>query len=196
MAKRPAEILTRTEVQALLRTYSPKFFSPCRDRALVALLYCSAIRIQEACSLYPDDVSRDLACIRVRKGKGGRSRTAPLHPSAWAHLDPWLNKRRELSNGGAIPLFCTHAGLELDPRNFRTALATHARKAGITKRVHPHAFRATCATERLREGWTVEEIRVLLGHKNLKHTLAYLEELFPLHVIEKMRRTGSLLDSG
>ncbi len=50
-----------------------------RDRALIALLYRSGLRVSEALALYPKDVEG--GAVRVLRGKGGRSRTVGLTPA-------------------------------------------------------------------------------------------------------------------
>ena len=39
---------------------------------------------------------------------------------------------------------------------------------------HPHALRHTCATELLRAGATIADVRVFLGHASVKTTSIYL----------------------
>jgi site-specific recombinase XerD len=39
--------------------------------------------------------------------------------------------------------------------------------------VHPHRFRRTFATNKLRRGMKLEEIQQLLGHSNIETTLIY-----------------------
>jgi integrase len=39
---------------------------------------------------------------------------------------------------------------------------------------HPHALRHTCATELLRAGATIADVRVFLGHASVKTTSVYL----------------------
>ena len=60
-------------------------------------------------------------------------------------------------------------------------------KAGIQRRVHPHAFRHTYATELFHEGASLRDIQKLLGHASLETTAIYLEELAPLDTMAVIR---------
>jgi integrase/recombinase XerD len=50
---------------------------------------------------------------------------------------------------------------------------TYAKKAGIAKRVTPHTFRHTFATELIRNGADINAVREMLGHSDLRTTNIY-----------------------
>ena len=53
-----------------------------RNVALVAVLFDSMVRASELCSLKVSDVDLEKGLLRVRSGKGGKSRAAPVGPDA------------------------------------------------------------------------------------------------------------------
>jgi site-specific recombinase XerD len=61
---------------------------------------------------------------------------------------------------------------------------------------HPHALRHTCATELLRAGATIAEVRVFLGHASVKTTSIYLVsgDERQEHVVELRERERTTLD--
>src|SRR5262249_34685229 len=71
--KRLPEVLTRSEVQALLA--SPKGTEPAalRDRALLELMYACGLRASEVIGLEVTDVDLDEGLLRAR-GKGSKER--------------------------------------------------------------------------------------------------------------------------
>lgn len=62
----------------------------------------------------------------------------------------------------------------LFPTGFQAALKTAGEKAGLFKRVHPHALRHGHATALLSMGRSLDEVRQRLGHKDIRTTQIYL----------------------
>ena len=87
--KRDIDILTTDECHSLLSACS-KAPTGIRNRAMVVVLWRACLRIKEALSLLPKDVTQD--SIRVHSGKGGRARTVGLDPEASAVVWPWISK--------------------------------------------------------------------------------------------------------
>ncbi len=66
-----------------------------------------------------------------------------------------------------------------------------ARRAGLQRRVHPHALRHTHAIEWLREGATLPEVQAQLGHSSLSVTSRYLAHVTPEDLAARARRRPS-----
>jgi len=157
-----------------------------RNRALIAVLWRCGLRISEALSLELRDVDLDAGTVRVRHGKGDRSRTVGLDEQTAALLARWLDRRQKLGAGARAPIFCTLQGGRLDSSYVRRLLPRLARKAGIERRVHAHGLRHTYAAELAREGTAINVIRDALGHTSLAVTDRYLRDVAPTHVIDTM----------
>ena len=100
----PAEPLTKREVDALIASCSNRAKTGVRNRALIAVLYRSGIRIGEALALKPADVDLDNGTVRVLHGKGDRSRTVGIDAGACALVERWLEARRQLVAAAATPV--------------------------------------------------------------------------------------------
>ena len=183
----PPEVLTAQEVERLIRSSSNRAPTGIRNRALVAVLYRSGLRISEALALYPKDVTHDTASISVLHGKGDKRRTAGIDLEALAILDRWLDRRRQLGLKGRQRIFCTLSGKPLQPSYVRAMLPRLARRAGIEKRVHAHGLRHTMAAELMAEGVPVNVIQAQLGHSSVATTSTYLQHIAPKQVLETMR---------
>src|SRR5687767_14432501 len=89
------ETLTSDEVQRLLASFSDRP-DGIRNRALIAVLYRTGLRINEALTLYPKDLDLERGAIRVLNGKGGKSRVVGVDPGAIAMVKAWLDTRADL----------------------------------------------------------------------------------------------------
>jgi site-specific recombinase XerD len=184
MAKKyPVEVLTPLEVNALLSACSSKCPTGLRNRALIVTMWRAGLRCAEALALEPRDVSAD--AIRVRHGKGDLARTSAVDPMAWAVIERWIDKKREMGIGG--PVFSTLQGEPLQSAYVRCLLKRLGKKAGISKRVHPHGLRHTFAASLADEGVDVRVIQRALGHGSLNTTAVYLDHLAPTAVLDALK---------
>jgi site-specific recombinase XerD len=171
----------------LIRACSRRAPTGIRNRALIAVLWRCGLRIGEALTLELRDLDLELGTIRVRFGKGGKSRTVGVDEQTAALLARWIDRRRTLNVGARSALFCTLQGGRLNDSYVRRLLPRLARKAGITKRVHPHGLRHTYAAELVREQVPINVVRDALGHSSLAITDRYLRDIAPTQVIDAMR---------
>ena len=171
----------------LLKACSTRAPTGVRNRALIAVLWRCGLRISEALALELRDVDLQAGTVRVRHGKGDRSRTVGLDEQTTAMLARWIDRRRKLGPGARAPIFCTLQGGRIDSSYVRRMLPRLAAKAGIDRRVHAHGLRHTYAAELAREGTAINVIRDALGHTSLAVTDRYLRDVAPTHVIDTMR---------
>ena len=110
-----------------------------------------------------------------------------MDPEAFAVLDRWMDKRKELKLNGRYCLFCTLDGKPVQASYVRTLFQRLAGKAGIERRVHPHGLRHTLAAELVSENVPLNTIQTVLGHSNAATTSRYLDHIAPTQVIQTMR---------
>jgi site-specific recombinase XerD len=182
----PAEILTPDEVLAIM-AQRPDTVVGIRDRAIITVLYRAGLRVGEALALQQKDVDLRIGSITVLHGKGDRRRTVGIDPGAAPHIERWMDVRRtDLAPPPRVPLFCSRKCRPMGRSMVAEMLTRSARRAGITKRVHPHGFRHTMAYELLMEGVPVSVIQRQLGHASLATTDTYLAHIAPKQVLEFM----------
>lgn len=184
--KRPVEILSATEVRALLYAPSSRAPTGLRNRALMAVMYGAGLRLAEALALKPSDINYDEGEVRVLCGKGQKDRNAGIDDGALGHVVRWVDRRKALGIRGRV-LLCRLDGGPLDPRYVRAMMRRSAERAGIDKRVHPHGLRHTHAVELEQAGFTVSEIQDQLGHGSLNTTSIYLKHMSPSVRIAKIK---------
>lgn len=182
--KYPAEVLTAEEVDALLGAITGNGPLAVRNRALIAVLWGSGLRISEALDLHPRDVVT--GGLRVRHGKGDKARIVALHPRASVLLSAWLDRRAALGLNGRQPVFCSVSsgktrkpGDAIDPSYVRRLLPKLAVKAGIDKRVHAHGLRHTHASDLVARRAPLHVITGQLGHSSTATTDTYLAKVAP-----------------
>jgi len=154
-------LLTRTDVQRLVDACDRP-----RDRALLMLLWDSGARISEIVTLDIGHVEFDrYGAVVIVNGKTGRRRVRLI--AAAPELQTWLNQH-PLKTDAAAPLFTTYnryaAGTKrLAVHTIQNTLKTIARRAGVTKPVHPHAFRHARLTDLAKQGFSEMELRIIAG---------------------------------
>ena len=195
MTKLPVEILTRAELDALLRTCNRRSPSGLRDRALMALLYGSGLRLAEALALRARDVDLDAGTVRVHNGKGSKARTSGIEEGMAAVVREWIDHRRsELGMGPSAPLFAQitkgKVGEPVQQACVRQMLRRRATKAGIEKRVHAHGFRHSHAANMASAGIPLNVIQRQLGHSNVATTSRYIDDVQPADVVAAVRDLG------
>jgi site-specific recombinase XerD len=143
-----------------------------RDRLLLALFAYAGLRRSELLGLDWDDVDLERRLLRVRKAKGGRQRTLPIHPALAPLFLDYLQCR---ARDPEPALFTGVQGRRLSQTIMTQTFLRYARAAGVTerKRVTPHTLRHVFASELLRAGANLRQIQELLGHKHLDSTQRY-----------------------
>jgi integrase/recombinase XerD len=184
------KLLSRAEVEALIAAAGEKDGAAgLRLACMVELLYASGLRVSELLALPLAAVERDPAFVTV-KGKGGKSRLAPLNGTARAAVKAYLAARAAYLPPGARTspwLFPSPrgAGGRLTPRRLGQMLDQAAAVAGIDPaRVSPHVLRHAFATHLLEGGADLRIVQTLLGHADIATTQIYT------HVTgERLRQT-------
>ena len=98
--RRPAEVLAPEEVRALITACSNRAPTGIRNRALLTVLWRCGLRVGEALALEPKDIDVEAHTLRVRHGKGDKSRTVGLDDQTQALISRWVDRRHQLGVNG------------------------------------------------------------------------------------------------
>lgn len=163
--------LTPEEVQRLLAQPPTNTIMGLRDRAILALLYGTGIRVSECATLRQGQL--DLAARTVTvTGKGCHQRTLPLNEQVAATLRIYCQAR-----GSALPnapVFRSRRGRAMSRGGLYERVRHWGRHARLGKLLSPHRLRHTFATHLVRAGVNLVTIRDLLGHRQITSTQIYL----------------------
>jgi integrase/recombinase XerD len=170
----PRGILTASETRKILHAPDTTCVIGYRDRTILEILYTSGIRKDELITLTLGDVDYNDGFLRVI-GKGRKERIVPLGRIACRYLENYIKSVRPelLRDPYEKTLFLSQRHKPLSKNMVWELTKRHAKKAKITKNVHPHTFRHTCATQMLRNKAHIRAVQELLGHSSLDSTQVY-----------------------
>jgi len=145
------------------------------------LMRATGIRIGE-CTTLPRDclerLSEQQVALHVPLGKLHSERLVPVDEET----ERIVARMVELGTLTPIPAHKSQAFLlpryrqpETWYRALHDTLAEMARVAGCTSHVHPHRLRHSFATEMVRLGVSLPALMQMLGHKDIRMTLRYVE---------------------
>jgi integrase/recombinase XerC len=153
-----------------------------RDRAVVELLYASALRVSELVGIEVADVDRVRLTVRVL-GKGGKERVVPFGVPAHDAIGAWLDGGRPVllerssaadpASGPGAALFLGDRGGRLGVRSVYRLIARILDGSPGAGPSGPHTFRHTAATHLLDGGADLRAVQELLGHASLGTTQIY-----------------------
>ncbi len=148
-----------------------------RDRAVLELLYATAMRVSELCTLPLSGLDLPDRTVRVT-GKGNKQRVVPLGAPAGQAIIEYLRLARptllahfEGEDHGY--LFLNNQGGELTPSGvYRLVAYALEQEPGSGPR-GPHTFRHSAATHLLNGGADLRVVQEMLGHASLGSTQIY-----------------------
>jgi site-specific recombinase XerD len=140
-----------------------------RDLALVEFLYSTGVRVSELVALNRKDIDFYGKNVIVY-GKGSKERETYLTATSCLHLKAYLDSRSDDNEALFVSARAPHTRLTV--AGVEKMLRRIGKDAGVTK-VHPHRFRRTMATNVLKKGMPLEEVKELLGHTKLDTTMIY-----------------------
>jgi site-specific recombinase XerD len=175
---RTAEVnyLDNDEVTAILRQPDRSTTEGQRDHALLALLYNTGARVQEALDLCPRAIRFRSPAQVTLFGKGRKERVCPLWPETADLLTALLKRQPRLDDQ---PIFVNRCGEPLGAAGVRFKLKAYVRMAArctpslAHKHVTPHTFRHSMGVSMVAAGVDITVIRSLLGHVSLDTTNHY-----------------------
>jgi len=137
-------------------------------RCILMLGYDAGFRVSEVVNLKLTSIDFELMQLKIRQSKGRKDRIVKLSVILKNFIISHINKNHPveyLFNGqGNAPQYSVRSCEEI--------LTTHCLKAGV-KHYKFHALRHGFAMALYEDGYSLETIRDLLGHSNVKTTEIY-----------------------
>jgi len=187
LSKKRRVLQQRASGNVACRTSLPEYLEPSEIESLIQLAphaqarlimlvqWRAGLRISEALALEVADLDLDgdNPALKVRAGKGGKSRLVPVHPE----LVVALRTRLDYGNIKRGPLF--NSSRSTAWRWLKRALdrAVELNQVPPGRRVATHTLRHSAARHWLASGVPINHVSRWLGHSSLQTTLIYLEIL-------------------
>jgi len=148
-----------------------------RERAIIALLAYSGVRANELCNLRVEDVDLDNGIVHVINGKGGKDGISYIARECCKMVAEYIKEYETNPH-----LFKTlRRKARYTTWALRKLVKKVARLAKINKRVYPHLFRHSLATNLVKKGANILTVQKQLRHENLETTQIYIRS-FPERV--------------
>lgn len=168
------DVLSVTEIEAILNAPDPLRPKGMRDLAMMELLYAAGLRVSELVGVKIMDVNLEVGFVRTF-GKGSKERMVPIGSQAREKIHEYLKTARPLLMKQLVSpyMFVAHAGKPMTRQGFWKLLKKYALIAGIDKEITPHSFRHSFASHLLEGGADLRAVQMMLGHVDISTTQIY-----------------------
>ena len=159
--EKPIDHLEATEYEQLKSGCKTK-----RDRALIEFLRSTAMRVGEIKSVKVSDINWSTGLITIYGTKSHTYRPVCLDSIALKYLAEYTTDRK-LSISSNAPVFSqVYSYAPLSDGGIRECLQHIKVRSGLDRRVYPHLFRKTTATNIVLRGGSIHDAGEYLGHKD------------------------------
>lgn len=161
-----------------------------RDRAMIEFLRSTAVRVSEAAGVKISDIDWNRGEVTIYASKTRTYRTQGIDSVTLRYVGDYIQERGVPRNSQE-PLFVAVKGRDhkaLTTSGIRGSVATIRKRAELERRVYPHLFRKTTATNIVRRGGSVHDAGEYLGHKERTTAGKHYTCLDKGHTLDIFRR--------
>ncbi len=163
--KRLPEVLTQEEIVSFFNAITNQ-----KHKLLMFFTYGSGFRVSEVVSLRVRDLDLVTGLGWIRDGKGGKDRMFIIPERLKSELYQWIAQYNLQPDDW---LFAGYNVEHYSDSSIRAIVKRARITAGIIKRISPHTLRHSFATHLLENGYTLLEVKELLGHSRIETTMVY-----------------------
>lgn len=166
---KPTEPLESNQVRKMI-DYSKNI----RDKAIIALLASTGLRISELINIKIEDFSEGNILV---KGKGNKYRWVYPNEEALKLIKEYVETMRaekiKEKNINTNLLFISNNGSPMKSNVLNKTWKNIASRCGIDTNVHNHTFRHTMGNSMINQGVPLDSVQHILGHSDISTTQIY-----------------------
>lgn len=168
------EVITSSEMEkiAISCEHNKNGIKRARDLAIVSFLYDTGLRASEFCQIKISDIDWNKNRVKIRHGKGNKSRFTYFGDRTKERLYDYLKYRDYSDDDYLFTPYYKNTHLSV------SGIEGIIRKIGQMSnipRLHPHLFRTSFATNMISKGVSPNVAKHVLGHSSLQTLESYVE---------------------
>ena len=166
------KVMTKKEVNQLIKHVEMNTKKNLRDDALIELLYSTGLRVSELANLKIKDINLEKSEIKIL-GKGNKERIVIFNNKSKEKIIRYLKNDKRFISIKTEALFQNKFKEALSTRSIQRILKKYLNFSGINSKYSTHTLRHTFATHLLEGGADIKVIQQLLGHSSPETTKIY-----------------------
>ena len=174
--KKMPEILTVSEVSALLAQPDLRTDKGIRDSAMLELLYATGIRVTELIDLNIDDCNLLMGFVKC-SGEHVKARIVPIGRPAKRAIERYLDEARPQFTRGrkGERLFVNYLGEPMTRQGLWKVIKEYGEKGEFEVSLTPQIIRNSFAVHMLQNGADVKSLQELMGNEDVAAIQAYVQ---------------------
>lgn len=167
-----------------------------RDRAMIEFMRCTAMRVGEIVNVKISDINWKDGKIQIYGNKNRTYRPVCLDSVAIKYITEYIFSRGIGLNSKEY-LFTSlrgkYKGEQLQIGGIRCSVVAIAKRSSIERRVYPHLFRKTTASNIVKRGGSMHDAGEYLGHKDRSTAGQHYAFVSEEHTIEIFNRFVAMI---
>lgn len=145
-----------------------------RNKLIISLMLYNGLRRSEVCSLSLKDIKKvdDIYVIKII-GKGSKLREIPLHKKCIEYMKDYLIEKNLKINSDGFLFPGKSKNIHMTSQMVYNIIKKIKDNIKLTKKIHPHMFRAKFASMALESGVPITSVQADLGHSSIETTAMY-----------------------
>ena len=175
LGRKLPDTLSLIDIDVIVKSIDLSTDNGTRNKAIIETLFSCGLRVSELVNLKISNLHLNSGFINVI-GKGNKERLVPAGKVVKGELENYIGNTRvhqHVQEGESDIIFLNNRGKRLTRVMVFLIIKDIVKKAGIHKRVSPHTFRHSFATELIERGADLRAVQEMLGHESITTTEIY-----------------------